>query len=327
MSTEPLAPEIRPVDADTGETRSGAHIPDLPSWLQSLYPFHTRSVPVSGGAMSFAEEGPAGAPPLLLLHGNPGWSFTFRKLIPQLAGRYRVIAPDMVGFGLSDKPADPGYHTLGRHIENLTALVERLGLRNLTLVVHDWGGPVGFGYAGAHPENVARIVATNTWASPLPNPRTVSLPFGVRLANRGALGELLDRALNLSVTSALSAGTETAADMIVEAYKYPASTPAGRLAPRAFWRMLLPGHPAHAELERVHAGLGRITAPVDIVWGAQDRLLSRLPAFLLRDALKNAHEPVFLDDASHYVAEDAPAALLAKLLEQRKTATKLKIIG
>ncbi len=305
----------------------GASYPDLPGWLHDLYPFRARCLRVNGCNMSVVEEGAADAPVLMMLHGNPGWSFTFRKIIPQVSARYRVIAADMIGFGLSEKPVLPGYHTLGRHIENLTALVEELGLRRLTLLAHDWGGPIGLAYAAAHPENVARIVLTNTWAFPMPGGKTLRLPRGVRLASGGGIGELLDRFLILSITSALSDGTRTASDMVVEGYKYPAHTLPGRLGPRAFWRMLMDAASVRSELEQIKNGLSRIVAPVDIVWGAQDRMLSRLPAYMLRDALKNAHAPLFLENASHYVVEDAPDTLAAKLLEPPKPVTKLKIIG
>ncbi len=327
MSTEPILPQSRAAELMTAESHVDAAFPELPGWLRDLYPFRTRSIKVDGCRMSLVEEGAQVAPPLLLLHGNPGWSFTFRKLIPEVKARYRVIAPDMIGFGLSHQPSDPRYHTVSRHTANLAAMVEELGLRNLTLLLHDWGGPIGLAWAAAHPENVARIVLTNTWAFPMPNPATLRLPRGVRMANHGGWGELLDRVMNLSITSALAHGTRTAQDLVVEAYKYPAHNPAGRLAPRAFWRMLLPGSPAMAELERIQVGLSRITAPVDIVWGAQDRMLSRLPAYQLRDALANAHAPLFVNQASHYVAEDAPETLVAKLLERPQTTTKLKIIG
>lgn len=320
-----MLPESRTVRTVTDDQRE-ARVPDLPAWLHDLYSFRTRSLHLGLYCMSLVDEGPPDAPVLIALHGNPGWSFTFRKIIPQLSARYRVIAPDMIGFGLSDKPVEADYHTLTRHIDNLTSMIERFELRNISLLLHDWGGPVGFGYAVAHPENVARIVATNTWAFPIPNPKTLQLPFGVRLATRGSLGELLDSMLSLSVTSALSAGTSTADDMVVEGYKYPANGPSGRVATRAFWRMLLTGN-ADSDLERIHAGLSRVTAPVEIVWGAADRMLSRLPAYMLRDALKNAQNPIFVETASHYVAEDAPDVLVSKLLEQRRTTTKLKIIG
>ena len=312
MYGEHPQPESWPANIVTADAYLEAEYPDLPGWLRDLYPFHTRRVQVGGYNMSFVEEGPAGAPLLLMLHGSPGWSFTFRKLVPQLSGRYRVIAPDLIGFGLSDKPADPGYHTLARHVDNLTALVEALGARKITLLLHDWGGPIGLAYAASHPEDVSRILLTNTWAFPIPNPKTFKLPLGVRISNRGRLGETLDSLLSLSITSALSHGTRTASDMTVEAYKYPAHPPAGRLAPRAFWRMLPPVGSADQELERIHSQLQRITAPVEIIWGARDSMLTRLPAYMLRDSFKNVRQPVFLANASHYVAEDAPDALAAK---------------
>ncbi len=325
MATEPILPVS--AHPELPDYHAATEFPELPGWLRELYPFRTRNLQVGACRMSIVDEGPVEAPPLLMVHGNPGWSFSFRKLIPEVTRRYRVLAPDLVGFGLSDKPADPAYHTIAQHIANLTSAIEQLDLRNLTLLLHDWGGPIGLGYAIVHPQNVSRIVLTNSWAFPVPNPKSLRLPFGVRLANRGGIGELLDSMLALSITSALSSGTRTADDMVVEGYKYPAHSAAGRVGPRAFWRLLRPAGPADSELERICSGLKDITAPVDIVWGARDAMLSRLPAYLLRDAFKNAHAPVFLDNASHYVAEDAPEALVSKLLAEGKSISTLKIIG
>ncbi len=313
-------------DTITAGPHSEPGYPELPEWLEELYPFRTRRVTVGDYRMSLVDEGPATGSPLLLLHGNPGWSFTFRKLIPQLSGRYRVIAPDLVGFGLSDKPADAAYHTLSRHIENLTALIAALGLSNLTLLLHDWGGPIGLGYAVAQPENVSRLLLTNTWAFPIPNPKSFRLPFGARICG-SRLGAMLDSLLGLSITSALSHGTRKADDMMLEGYKYPSHSLAGWIGPRAFWRMLPPTGSADQELEHLHSQLPRITAQVDIVWGGRDSMLTRLPAYMLRDSLKNARQPSFVEAAPHYVAEDAPEALATKLLEQRKPQTTLKIIA
>jgi pimeloyl-ACP methyl ester carboxylesterase len=111
----------------------------------------------------YLDEGPRDGPPVVMLHGNPTWSFYYRTLIPGISESYRVVVPDHVGCGLSDKPQDYDY-TLEQHIQNVEALIGRLGLKDVTLAVHDWGGVIGMGYATRHVENVARFVIFNTAA-------------------------------------------------------------------------------------------------------------------------------------------------------------------
>ncbi len=293
---------------------------DLPEWLCELYPFRTHKLQVGAYEMSFVDEGPQDAPAFVLLHGNPTWSFLYRDLIQQLRPRYRVIAPDHVGFGLSDKPAISVYHTLAQHIANFTALVEALDLHEFTLVMNGWGGPIGLGYAVAAPQNIARLVLTNTWAFPLLQKRHPRLPLGMKVANTGRIGKWLDSWLNLSLQSTLGSRMHRPiSDMAMEAYTYPFRATQSRVAPRVFTQMFLqPDANTAAKLDDIHTGLKRITAPADIVWGARDPVLSKLPAYLLRDELKRAAEPVFLREASHYVPEEAPDELARIALRQEQ---------
>jgi pimeloyl-ACP methyl ester carboxylesterase len=122
------------------------------------YPFEPHRVEFDGLAMSYVDEG-EGAP-VLLLHGEPTWSFLWRNVIPQLPGR--VVAPDLIGFGLSDKPEDVAWYSYDRHVRSIAHLVETLDLREVTLVVHDWGGPIGLRLAVEQPHRVARIAILNT---------------------------------------------------------------------------------------------------------------------------------------------------------------------
>lgn len=134
-----------------------------PHWLdRTEYPFAPHYFELPMGRLHYVDEGDAGGEPVVMVHGNPSWSFMYRKQIADLSARYRVIAPDHIGFGLSDKPRDWSY--LPRdHAANFERLMEELGLRAITLVVHDWGGPIGLSYAVAHPERVRRLVILNTW--------------------------------------------------------------------------------------------------------------------------------------------------------------------
>lgn len=118
-------------------------------WIdRNEYPFASHYFQTSAGKLHYVDEGEG--PPIVMLHGNPTWSFLYRNLIKQLSSRYRCIAPDYLGFGLSDKPFDWNYRP-EEHAKNLAALIEHLGLKEVTLVVNDWGGPIGMHYAVTHP--------------------------------------------------------------------------------------------------------------------------------------------------------------------------------
>ena len=135
------------------------------NWIdREEYPFESHYFDVPAGSLHYVDEGCG--QPIVMVHGNPTWSYLYRHLIKRLRSEYRCLAPDHLGFGLSDKPKDWSYLPAD-HATNLTALIEELGLKNITLVVQDWGGPIGLSYAVDHPENVARIIIMNTWAWPV----------------------------------------------------------------------------------------------------------------------------------------------------------------
>lgn len=316
--------EANPVAAAASPAQNS---PPLPAWLREMYPFRTAGVAVEGGRMSYVDEGVPDASPIVLLHGNPTWSFLYRNIIPKLTGRYRVIAPDHIGFGLSEKPADSTWYTLERHIANFTALVESLGLKKITLVLHDWGGPIGLGYAVAHPENVARLVLINTWAA-VPHAPDPKLHWGLRIA-RGPLGNFTVCGLNLFVELALRMAVQRRlSPREFDAYRFPFPDAASRAGVLAFPRMipLRTEDAAWPTMTAIEAGLAKITAPADILWGKRDPVFNGLYAYLLRDRLKNAREPVFLENASHFLPEDAPDAIAERILTERKAAVALKIL-
>lgn len=290
--------------------------PALPKWLRELYPFRTRTLRLGNERMSFVDEGSLEAPPLLLVHGSPAWSFLYRKLIARARDRFRVIAPDHVGFGLSDKPGDPGYHNLRQHISNLTRLVEALGLQHINLVMSGCGGPIGLGYAVAHPRNLKRLVLANAWPGPLPRAPAPRYSLGMRVATAGKLGRWLGSRPNLSLRSLLSSGTHRPlSDLAVKGYAFPFQAPASRAAVHAFLRLFpAPDTETSVQLDEIYSRLRTIQAPAAILWGLQDPLLSKLPAYLLRDQLPLASEPKFLSEVGHYVPEEDPESLAAASL-------------
>jgi pimeloyl-ACP methyl ester carboxylesterase len=167
---------------------------DAPApWLdRAAYPFQPHMLEVDGGQIHYLDEGQG--PPILFVHGTPAWSFLYRDLIHSLSATHRCIAPDHLGFGLSEKPPGWGY-SFAAHAANLRALVERLGLRDLTLVVHDLGGPIGLSLAVERPDLVRRMVIFNTFMWPMEGPFAVP-PIGRIFGS--PLGRLLYLYANIS---------------------------------------------------------------------------------------------------------------------------------
>src|SRR5262245_40625611 len=165
--------------------RQLAAVPD------ELYPFRSHFLDRSGVRMHYLDEG--SGPPVVMVHGNPTWSFYFRNLVQALRDDYRTVVPDHIGCGLSDKPGDDRYeYTLDRRVADLEALLDSLGLTsNLTLVLHDWGGMIGMAFASRHPERIRRLVILNTAAFLLPAGKR--LPRSLWLVRNTPLGPLLVR--------------------------------------------------------------------------------------------------------------------------------------
>jgi haloalkane dehalogenase len=269
------------------------------------------------------DEAAPEAPVFVLLHGNYTWSFLFRNLIGRLKPKCRVVAPDMIGFGLSDKPVSPAYHTLRQHLSNFVRVIEALELRDVTLVLHGWGGPIGLAYAAANPRNVSGLVLVNTWSGLPPRTRRPRWPLGLRIAAWGRAGQWLDAWLNLSINSAFGSwARRPVRDMALEAYAYPFYHRASRAAIAALSRMFAqPDQTTIETSQEITAGLGNITAPAHILCGAQDPVFGKLPAYWLRDQLKRSREPVFLSEVGHYLPEEAPDILAETVLRTQQPGT------
>lgn len=259
---------------------------------------------LDGRRFHYLDEG--AGPVLLLVHGNPTWSFYWREIVRALRDRYRVIAIDHIGCGLSEKPSAADYsYRLAQRIADLRQFIETLDLRQITLVAHDWGGGIGMGAAGAMPERFARFVLMNTAAF-----RAQRCPWRIRACHVPLLGQWGVQGLNLFVRAAVR----------MAVYKHERMTPAvraGYLAPYDSWANreavyrfvcdipLRPGHPSYQTLAEVEAGLVQFRRrPVCLIWGMRDWCFS--PWFLERfcDFLPQA-EVHRLADASHYLVEDA----------------------
>ncbi len=260
--------------------------------------------------MHYVDEGQG--PPLLMVHGNPTWSFYWRRLIHAFRSDYRVIAVDHVGCGLSDKPQQYPY-TLQKHIGNLTRLVCHLEVERATLVAHDWGGAIGLGTVLAESKRFAGLVLLNTGAFPPP-----FIPWRIRLCRIPGLGTWCLRRLNLFARAALRMAVAKPQNMTREIR-------AGLLAPYDSWQHRIaidrfvhdipasPRHPTWQTLQQIEEGLTMLAdRPVQLIWGMQDWCFrpSCLDRFLKIFVAADTHR---LDDASHYVMEDAPERVIAHM--------------
>ncbi|MCM2254899.1 MAG: alpha/beta fold hydrolase [Vicinamibacteria bacterium] len=281
------------------------------SW-RSLFPFASHTLDTPGGRLRYLDEGPRDAPVLLCVHGNPTWSFLWRDVVSEFRASHRVVAPDHLGCGLSDKPQNWGYR-LADHIDNLGRLIENLDLQRITLLVHDWGGPIGLGAALAEPARVERLVITNTGAFPAPG-----MPARIAACRLPLLGPLAVRGFNaFSWAATFMTTVRGLPPDVAEGYLYPYRSWADRVAVQRFVEdiPLDPGHPSWPTLVGIAEGLQRLAdRPGLILWGEQDWCFT--PWFrreFERRLPRLASHP--FADAGHLVIEDARGRVLGLLHE------------
>jgi len=286
-----------------------AHLPRIVMSLdwKSLYPFSSHEIRIGGHRYHYADEGQG--EPLLLVHGNPTWSFMWRNLIRAFRSRYRVIAVDHMGCGLSDKPQAYPYR-LQQHIDNLSQLVRELNLDSITLVAHDWGGAIGIGAALRSPHRFDRFVAMNTAAF-----RSPHIPWQIRLARTPILGTLAIRGPNLFLRRALRSAIQTPQQITRQIR-------AGYLAPYQSWRHRVAidrfvkdiprssRHPSYSTLLGIEQNLGALAdRPWLLIWGMRDWCFHEWYLNRFLDFIPEA-EVCRLPDAGHLVTEDAPGEVI-----------------
>lgn len=276
----------------------------LPPAITRLYPFSPRSFTTGSGArLSYLDEGPRADEAVLMLHGNPTWSFYYRELVKALSPQMRCIVPDHIGMGLSDKPARHDYTLAGR-IGDVAGLVASLGLKRVHLVVHDWGGAIGFGLAARRPELVGRLVILNTAAFTSPR-----IPFRIAVCRWPLIGPLLVRGFNGFAWPATWMAMHRCRLTPEEkrGYLWPYSSWANRVAVSAFVQdiPLGPTHRSWAALVATEQGVPALRdRPALILWGGRDFCFNDHFLARWRELLPQADVHRFAD-AGHYVLEDA----------------------
>lgn len=281
--------------------------PALPSWLTALYPFQPHNIRTPAGAkMSYVDEGPRSDSAVLMLHGNPTWSFYYRDLIRQLSPVVRCVAPDHVGMGLSEKPEGYDYR-LARRIADIEHLVDSLGLKQLRLVVHDWGGAIGFGLATRRPDLVERIVILNTAAFV-----SARIPERIALCRAGRLGAWIVRGLNGFAGPAtwMAMHARRLSQEEKRGYLFPYDSWENRVAVHRFVEdiPMEREHPTRATLQEIERRLPTLAAvPKLILWGGRDFCFDDTFLARWREIYPSASVERFAD-AGHYVLEDTGGA-------------------
>lgn len=266
--------------------------------------------------MHYLDEGPRNAPPVLMLHGNPTWSFYYRDLVLALRDRYRCIVPDHIGCGLSDKPSDQAYeYRLSRRVDDIQSLVSSLGIDDpLNLVVHDWGGMIGFAWATMHGHSLDRMVIMNTAAFPMPQSK--KFPFALWLAGKTPVGALLVRGFNaFSGLAARVAFKKPVSSEIRAAYTGPYDAWQNRIATLRFVQDI-PLSPDDASFDLVEATGGQLhrysDRPAMLAWGMKDFVFDRPFLEEWKQHLPGA-KAVEYPDCGHYILEDAGPDLVPRI--------------
>jgi haloalkane dehalogenase len=275
---------------------------DLPG-----YPFQPHYVELEGLRVHYVDEG-RGAP-VLMLHGEPTWSYVYRKMIPPIARRYRAVAPDYVGFGRSDKWTEVEKYTFDAHYRVLEAFVEKLDLREITVVVQDWGGPLGLRFATQHPERMARLVILNTGLFT----GGVVMPEGMR-AWREYAARTPDLPVGGIVQQALY-NRDLATEEIVRAYDAPFPDPESKAGARAFPAMIPTSaeDPGAREMMDALKALARWDKPALVMFSDQDPIFPVTAGQRFQQLIPGARFKV-IEGAGHFLQEEKGETIAAEML-------------
>lgn len=278
------------------------------------YPFTDRWLPYRDGYIHYLDEGKG--PAVLLLHGNPTWSYLYRNVIKELREEFRLIAPDYPGFGMSKAPG--GYRfTPQEQSEAVQELIRRLNLKDFILVVQDWGGPIGLSYAVRNRDNLRGIIIMNTWAWP-----AEILPMKLFSLAMGGwpIGYWLQTRLNFFAKVIVPHGiyhAEKVTDSLRKAYTDPFPTPKSRIPTWIFPGQIRKARTWLADIESKLPNLSDL--PAQILWGTKDSAGFPLEQMAKWQTYLPMNETEILEDASHYVQEDRPdrvAASIRKILDR-----------
>lgn len=285
----------------------------LPEFIAKMFPYTRKEIKTAWGNMSFTDAGDEKAQPVFMVHGNPTWSFLYRKVIKELANeKFRSIAPDLIGFGTSDKPKNLSEHSLRRHGETLLELVEKLNLRDIILVVQDWGGPMALWMAAHAKDRVSALLLMNT-AVLQPKTRFRTTPFH-RFSHMPVISDFAFHVLNfpVPVMHRVQGNPKSISGDVKRAYAWPFRNMSDRIAPLALARMVPNSaeHPSAKELAVTDEYFRNFKGQVEFVWGTCDPILGHHC---------DRHAQIFPDarvtktNAGHFLQEEVPDEIAAAI--------------
>lgn len=262
------------------------------------YPFESNFLKIKNNKLHYIDEGTGH--PIIMLHGNPTWSFFYRNVVKELKTNYRCIVPDHIGCGLSDKPQDYEY-TLENHVNNVIELIEELEIEKFSLIVHDWGGAIGMGVATRMPNKVTSMTIMNTAAF-----KSLDIPFRISLCKLPLIGEKMVRHFNAFAWPATFMAVEKKLDSdIKNGYLYPYNNYKNRIATAHFVKdiPLNKNHRTWPTLNNIEEKLNTVDCPKLFLWGAKDfcfnmKFLARWKDFFPKDKY------IVYPEAGHYLLED-----------------------
>jgi haloalkane dehalogenase len=283
----------------------------MPDWLCEAFPFKRNMAFWNDERMHFVDEGEG--PPVILIHGNPTWSFLWRNVIPKLVEKnLRVIAVDLVGFGFSSKPGKITDYSIDMQVDFVENLIEGLKLDDITMVGHDWGGPIGAATAARTRRNVRAAVFANTSLTMSKTFKTTSFH---RLSHKPIISELAFRGFGYPVNQLNKAqGDPTSiGDLAQRAYRHPFPGWGFRAAPLAMARLVPngPNHPSVPIIQEGEAWAKDFEGDVAMVWGTKDPVLGRALKHM-KDLFPNA--PVTETDGGHFLQEEVPDTVADTIL-------------
>ena len=285
--------------------------------MKKEYPFKGNYLNLDGIRYHYLDEGDGS--PVVMIHGNPSWSFYYRNLVLALRDRYRCIVPDHIGCGLSDKPDDKQYdYTLSSRVDDLEKLLDHLEIgQKITMVVHDWGGMIGMAYAVRHPDRIKRLVVLNTGAFHLP--KSKPFPLALRICRDTPIGTILVRGFNAFSVGASYIGCKRnpMSSELRALYRSPYNSWQNRIATLRFVQdiPLSPGDRSYDLVSSIAAGIGQFrNIPILICWGDLDFVFDR--HFLAEWQKQFPHAEIHqFPDCGHYILEDAKEEIVPLISE------------
>lgn len=279
------------------------------------YPFKPNYLTVNGLRLHYVDEKPQGNPdaePIVMLHGNPTWSYLYRNFVPPLleAG-YRCVVPDHMGYGKSDKSLDRGEFLLKRKVDYFTEFMDQLDLKDVTLVMQDWGGSIGLGYAVEHLDRIKRLIIMSTWAFVFPEDvPEEALPPLLKMCREPEVGETMLLAYNVFVEGFLPLSIvrkEKITPQLMEAYRAPFPDYNSRMPTMAIQDVpLRADQPSYPTMKAIQEKLDTLNVPTCFIWGEDDHVFPADTFLPLWQGTYPHGETHMIPRADHFLQEDAP---------------------